>query len=197
MACSATVPIAYKPHILQNIPNFSYTNYYNGIYYIIIYSTNNMYSCILVDSWSVLLMWLLLYYPWKSNRIQYNPCRNTSSLLSSTYYSSFSSSWLFNINNCHCRPHPHPHLSLLSLKMLDILLSSVDAPGGYESAAISGALQPSAMKGLDYGGQATVLNAMKILQQSWEWDHKYAYSHSIACCWHPFESAMFRTLFIQ
>ena len=67
--------------------------------------------------------------------------------------------------------------------MLDILLSSVDAPGGYESATISCALQPSAMKGLDYGGQATVLNAMKILQQSWEWDHKYAYSHSIACCW--------------
>ena len=42
----------------------------------------------------------------------------------------------------------------------------------------------SGMKGFDYGGKATVLDAMKILQQLWEGDHKYAYSHSIAHYWH-------------
>ena len=37
----------------------------------------------------------------------------------------------------------------------------------------------SGMKGLDYGGKATVLDAMKILQQLWEDDHKYAYIRSL------------------
>ena len=39
------------------------------------------------------------------------------------------------------------------------------------------------MKGLDYGGKATLLDAMKILQPLWDGDNKYAYSDSSARCW--------------
>ena len=39
------------------------------------------------------------------------------------------------------------------------------------------------MKGLDYGGKATLLDAMQILLPLWDGDNKYAYSDSIACCW--------------
>ena len=68
------------------------------------------------------------------------------------------------------------------VKMLDILLSLFDAPGGYESASIARARQPRGMKGLDYDGKATLLDAMKILQPLWDGDKKYAYLDSIARC---------------
>ena len=69
------------------------------------------------------------------------------------------------------------------VKMLDILLSLFDAPGGYESASIARARQPRGMKGFDYGGKAILLDAMKILQPLWDGDKKYAYLDLIARCW--------------
>lgn len=67
------------------------------------------------------------------------------------------------------------------VKIQDILLSLIEASGGYKSASIARALQPSGMKGLDDVGKATILDANEDSTVTlWEVDHKYAYSHSIA-----------------
>ena len=49
--------------------------------------------------------------------------------------------------------------------MLDILQSICKVLGELESASTAHGLQSAGMKGLDYGGKATLLDAMKILQQ--------------------------------
>ena len=65
------------------------------------------------------------------------------------------------------------------VKMLDSLLAIFDVDGGYASAATARALQKDGCKGLAYGGKATVLDAIEILNSIWNGDNKYARKESI------------------
>ena len=69
------------------------------------------------------------------------------------------------------------------VNLLGILLALFDVEGGYAAAAVARALVPTGCRGLDYGGKATILDAMKILNSMWERDNKYAKKDSIGRCW--------------
>jgi hypothetical protein len=67
--------------------------------------------------------------------------------------------------------------------MLSKLLEIFDADGGYEGAAITRRTIKKGCRGLDYGGKATILDAMIILQDIWKVDSKYALESGIQRCW--------------
>lgn len=67
--------------------------------------------------------------------------------------------------------------------MLTKLLDIFEVDGGYEKAALARELQQKGCRGLDYGGKATILDAMKILNGIWSVDGKYAKKDSIRRCW--------------
>ena len=64
--------------------------------------------------------------------------------------------------------------------LLGILLSLFDIEGGYTAAAVARAGVPTGCRGLDYGGKAIILNAMKTLNLMWETDNMNAKNESIA-----------------
>jgi hypothetical protein len=68
-------------------------------------------------------------------------------------------------------------------KMLELLLDIFDIPGGFVEAARVRSQQRPGCKGIDYGGKAHVLDAMKILDRMWSQDSKYATNDSIQRCW--------------
>jgi len=67
--------------------------------------------------------------------------------------------------------------------MMTKLLDLFDAEGGYEQAYCARRRQPKGCQGLDFGGKATLLDAMKILDTIWSADAKYAKTDSILRCW--------------
>ena len=71
--------------------------------------------------------------------------------------------------------------------MLSLLLKIFDVDGGFESAAIAKLSQRTGCRGLEYGGKATILDAMLILKKIWDGDNKYAKDDSISRCWRKAE----------
>ena len=67
--------------------------------------------------------------------------------------------------------------------MLEQLLALFDVEGGFAAAATARAKQKDGCKGLAYGGKATVLDAIEILNSIWKGDNKYARKDSIQRCW--------------
>ena len=67
--------------------------------------------------------------------------------------------------------------------MLTKLLEIFDAEGGYEAAAKFRMRVKRGQRGLDYGGKATILDAMQILTSIWNVDGRYAREDGIARCW--------------
>ena len=63
------------------------------------------------------------------------------------------------------------------------LLSVFDMEGGYQNAARQRAQDPRGCKGLLYGGKATVLDAMIMLNDLWSSDKNYANENGILRCW--------------
>ena len=68
-------------------------------------------------------------------------------------------------------------------KMLSTLLDIFDAEGGYERAKVLRSRQRVGCKGLQFGGKATLLDAIEILKDIWDADAKYARSAGILRCW--------------
>ena len=67
--------------------------------------------------------------------------------------------------------------------MLDKLLEIFDGEGGYEGAARARKSVRKGLRGLTYGGKATLLDAMTILVGIWSVDGKYAREDGIRRCW--------------
>jgi hypothetical protein len=67
--------------------------------------------------------------------------------------------------------------------MLQKLLDIFDAEGGYEGAANQRRTIRQGQRGLDYGGKATILDAMGILKSIWKEDQRYARQYGIRRCW--------------
>lgn len=66
---------------------------------------------------------------------------------------------------------------------LSSLLELFDEENGYEMAAERRKKQPAGCKGLAYGGKATVLDAIEIIDRLWKKDDKYARVDGIKRCW--------------
>ena len=64
------------------------------------------------------------------------------------------------------------------------ILSVFYMEGGYHNAARQQAQAPRGCKGLIYGGKATVLDAMIVLNALWSADKKYAKENGILRFWH-------------
>jgi hypothetical protein len=67
--------------------------------------------------------------------------------------------------------------------MLHKLLEIFDNEGGYEGAANIRKTVRRGQRGLDYGGKATILDAMNILDSIWKVDGRYAKEDGIRRCW--------------
>jgi len=67
--------------------------------------------------------------------------------------------------------------------MLTKLLSIFDEDGGYQSAFERRKKQPPGCKGIDFGGKATILDAIEIIHDIWSKDDKYASNDGIKRCW--------------
>lgn len=67
--------------------------------------------------------------------------------------------------------------------MLGKLLDTFDSEGGFEGAAKERKQQKRGCRGLDFGGKATILDAMNILKEIWSRDGKYAREGGIRRCW--------------
>jgi DDE superfamily endonuclease/Tc5 transposase DNA-binding domain len=67
--------------------------------------------------------------------------------------------------------------------MLHKLLEIFDGEGGFEGAANIRKTIRRGQRGLEYGGKATVLDAMKILKSLWDCDGRYATEDGIRRCW--------------
>ena len=67
--------------------------------------------------------------------------------------------------------------------MLNQLLDLFDEDGGYELAVERRKKQKPGCKGLAFGGKATVLDAIKILDSIWRKDSTYAKKDGIRRCW--------------
>lgn len=68
-------------------------------------------------------------------------------------------------------------------RMLESLLDIFDADEGFERAKALRDQQQPGCRGLQYGGKATLLDAMEILKDIWDADAKYARSEGIMRCW--------------
>ena len=68
-------------------------------------------------------------------------------------------------------------------KMLMGLLDVFDAEGGFERAGVERARQRRGCRGLQFGGKATLLDAMQLLKGIWDGDGRYAHSAGILRCW--------------
>ena len=67
--------------------------------------------------------------------------------------------------------------------MLNKLLRIFDNEGGYEGAAANRRRTiPRGQRGLDYGGKATILDAMNIMDSIWKVDQRYAKEDGIRRC---------------
>jgi hypothetical protein len=70
------------------------------------------------------------------------------------------------------------------LSMLRTLLQDFDEEeGGFEMVVQQWGRQPCGYQGLAYGGKATILDAMEILNKIWNNNGKYATTDGIMCCW--------------
>jgi DDE superfamily endonuclease/Tc5 transposase DNA-binding domain len=69
------------------------------------------------------------------------------------------------------------------LTMLSKLLDIFDQEGGYEGAAKIRKTVRRGFRGIEYGGKATVLDAMKILNDIWKKNGRYATEDGIRRCW--------------
>jgi len=67
--------------------------------------------------------------------------------------------------------------------LLRAYLDLFDIDGGYEDAKRRRALRKPGCKGLDVGGKATILDAMRIIHSIWSSDSKYAQEDGIQRCW--------------
>jgi hypothetical protein len=67
--------------------------------------------------------------------------------------------------------------------LLRAYLDLFDVEGGFEDAKRRRDLRPRGCKGLDVGGKATVLAAIKILDSIWSSDSKYAREDGVQLCW--------------
>jgi hypothetical protein len=67
--------------------------------------------------------------------------------------------------------------------MLRKLLDIFDAEGGFDGASTIRRTVMRGQRGLDYGGKATILDAMYILNSVWKEDHCYAKEDGIRRCW--------------
>ena len=68
-------------------------------------------------------------------------------------------------------------------KMLRMLLDVFDVEGGYEAAAKARKQIKKGCRGLEYGGKATILDAMLIIKEIWSMNQKYATEEGIRRCW--------------
>lgn len=68
-------------------------------------------------------------------------------------------------------------------KMLRMLLDVFDGEGGYEAAAKARKQLRRGCRGLEYGGKATILDAMMIIKDIWGKNQKYATEEGIRRCW--------------
>jgi DDE superfamily endonuclease len=67
--------------------------------------------------------------------------------------------------------------------MLQKLLDIFDAEGGFEGAANIRRTVRKGQRGLDYGGKATIVDAMYILDAIWKEDQRYARQDGTRRCW--------------
>ena len=67
--------------------------------------------------------------------------------------------------------------------MLEKLLSIFDVEGGFEQARVERAKQIRGCAGIEFGGKATLLDCMVILDSLWSEDGKYARESGIKRCW--------------
>jgi hypothetical protein len=78
---------------------------------------------------------------------------------------------------------------ILSLKvgycaiMLRNLLAIFDVEGGLEKAAVLHMRQRRGCRGLLHGGKATILDPMKVLEEIWQANAKYAKEEGLMRCW--------------
>ena len=85
--------------------------------------------------------------------------------------------------------HPSDMGMIASLKvgykttLLRTFLGVFDMEGGNQNAARQRVQAPRGCKGLIYGGKATVLDEMIILNDLWSTDKKYAEENVILRCW--------------
>jgi DDE superfamily endonuclease/Tc5 transposase DNA-binding domain len=69
------------------------------------------------------------------------------------------------------------------VNMLSKLLDIFDGEGGFEGAANARRGVRRGQRGLDYGGKATILDAMLILNSIWNIDGRYAKEEGLRRCW--------------
>jgi hypothetical protein len=67
--------------------------------------------------------------------------------------------------------------------LLQTLLAVFDEPGAFRNAQTQRNRRRRGCRGINYGGKATVLDAMNLLQTVWKSETRYATTEAIQRCW--------------